>query len=60
MFSLIGLEIQNKQCPIHVAAGSGHVDIVNYLHMKGADLQAKDDQGLVLINPNFNQISLFL
>ncbi|PAV77013.1 hypothetical protein WR25_00130 [Diploscapter pachys] len=36
---------KNKQCPIHVAAGSGHVDIVNYLHMKGADLQGRDDQG---------------
>ncbi|GMT30636.1 hypothetical protein PFISCL1PPCAC_21933 [Pristionchus fissidentatus] len=39
--------IKNHQdeTAMHVAAGAGHADLVNFLHMKGAELQARDRRG---------------
>uniref|UniRef100_A0A1I7X9H6 Protein kinase domain-containing protein n=1 Tax=Heterorhabditis bacteriophora TaxID=37862 RepID=A0A1I7X9H6_HETBA len=39
--------VANKmgETALHVAAGSGHLDLVNYLHMKGADLCLTDQRG---------------
>ncbi|CAJ0572380.1 unnamed protein product, partial [Mesorhabditis spiculigera] len=38
---------QNKlgETALHVAAGAGHLDLVHYLHMKGAELSPRDNRG---------------
>ena len=43
----MGAEIEAKsknshKTPIHHAAGNGYIEIVKFLHEKGADLNAKD------------------
>eukprot|EP00211_Chloroparvula_japonica_P013604 CAMPEP_0119131818 /NCGR_PEP_ID=MMETSP1310-20130426/10651_1 /TAXON_ID=464262 /ORGANISM="Genus nov. species nov., Strain RCC2339" /LENGTH=125 /DNA_ID=CAMNT_0007122413 /DNA_START=81 /DNA_END=458 /DNA_ORIENTATION=+ len=36
----------NKRTPMHWAADFGHVDVLKYLHSKGADPNAKDGFGI--------------
>lgn len=44
-FKLVICFLQKGESGIHVASGSGHVDVLNYLHMKGADLSLVDVNG---------------
>ena len=34
--------------PLHLAAESGHIKIVNYLVDKGADINIQDDNGVII------------
>ena len=38
--------------PLHLAAKSGHVKVLNYLVGKGADIDIQDDKGVIICNTN--------
>ena len=51
--------------PLHLAARSGRVKILNYLVEQGADINIQDNNGVILCHTNagrladYNAVSLF-